>query len=79
MVEGVQWVTMWIYTIVFGIKFQKSAAFAKVTGLFAEAFAAESFGGFLSSDLMQLVGFANQVGVLLWCWGLFFSKQFPRQ
>eukprot|EP00434_Breviolum_minutum_P037086 symbB.v1.2.032871.t1/scaffold4008.1/size46473/6 len=32
-----------------------------VTGLFAEAFAAESFGAFLSSDLMQLVGFANQV------------------
>lgn len=55
---------MWIYTIVFAIKVQKSAAFAKVTGLFAEAFAAESFGAFLSSDLMQLVGFANQVGVL---------------
>ena len=60
---------MWIYTTVFDIKFraftvEKTSAFAKVTGLFAEAFAAESFGAFLSSDLMQLVGFANQVGVM---------------
>lgn len=32
-----------------------------VTGLFAEALTAGSFGAFLSSDLMRLVGFANQV------------------
>eukprot|EP00438_Fugacium_kawagutii_P015987 Skav236581 [mRNA] locus=scaffold529:10107:16988:- [translate_table: standard] len=32
-----------------------------VTGLFEEAFLAESFGAFMASDLMRLVGFANQV------------------
>ena len=38
---------------------------AQVTGLFAEALTAGSFGAFLSSDLMRLVGFANQAGAVL--------------